>query len=57
MALAAGGIDDGAVRRQLGSEMDEVMAAHAHVWRLRNREGGLADSLKRMQSIRAEYLV
>ena len=55
IALATGEIDRASVRRRLASEMDGVMAAHADVWRLRNREGGLADSLARMQTIRAEY--
>jgi hypothetical protein len=32
------------------------MAAHASVWRLRNREGGLSDSLARMEAIRREYI-
>lgn len=55
LALLNGGIDAPQTRQALAVEMDELMAAHAHVWRLRNREGGLDDSLARMVSIRNEY--
>jgi hypothetical protein len=36
-------------------ELDELMRQHARIWRLRNREGGLADSLARFAGIRSEY--
>ncbi len=55
LALLEGGIDRREERRRLAEEMDELMAAHARVWRLRNREGGLADSLARFAAIRREY--
>ena len=32
--------------------LDELMGEHARVWRLRNREGGLSDSLARFAAIR-----
>ena len=55
LALLNGGIDSPQTRQALVFEMDELMAAHAQVWRLRNREGGLDDSLARMALIRDEY--
>ena len=55
LALLDGGVDRPATRQALACETDELMAAHARVWRLRNREGGLDDSLARMARIRAEY--
>lgn len=56
IALREGGIDESATRRELAQESEELMAAHASVWRLRNREGGLKDSLARMAAIRDEYV-
>ena len=55
LALLDGGIDRAEVRRVLAGETDALMDAHAQVWRLRNREGGLGDSLARMARIRDEY--
>jgi hypothetical protein len=55
IALLEGGLSQGEVRRSLAGELDDVMASHASVWRLRNREGGLADSLARFAAVRAEY--
>jgi hypothetical protein len=55
LALLDGGIDRPETRLALTLEMDALMSAHAQVWRLRNREGGLEDSLTRMALIRAEY--
>ena len=52
--LGEDGIAAGA-RSALAREMDELLEAHAAVWRLRNREGGLRDSLARFASIRREY--
>ncbi|MDD4017196.1 MAG: family 20 glycosylhydrolase [Kiritimatiellae bacterium] len=56
LALLDGGIDCPATRRALAAELDELCAAHRRVWRLRNREGGLNDSLARLLGTRAEYL-
>ena len=56
LALLDGGIDRPEARRALAAEMEALMASHAEVWRLRNREGGLSDSLARMAHIRNEYL-
>ncbi len=55
IALKEGGIDEPRTRRALAHETEELLAAHASVWRLRNREGGLKDSLARMASILSEY--
>jgi hypothetical protein len=55
LALLDGGVDRAAERRALFAEMEALMAAHAEVWRLRNREGGLCDSLGRFAAIRDEY--
>ena len=41
--------------RRLARETDELMASHAVVWLLRNREGGLEDSLARFSAVRREY--
>jgi len=56
VALLDGGIETAQTRRALLQEMDDLMDAHAQVWRLRNREGGLSDSLSRMACIRDEYV-
>jgi hypothetical protein len=55
IALIEGGVDDDRTRRVLARETEDLMAAHAAVWRLRNREGGLKDSLARMEVILGEY--
>ena len=55
LALLDGGIDRLDTRRALASEMDALLDSHVHVWRLRNREGGLSDSVARLSLIRAEY--
>ncbi|MDD4102748.1 MAG: family 20 glycosylhydrolase [Kiritimatiellae bacterium] len=55
IALKEGGIAEERTRLELARETEELMAAHAAVWRLRNREGGLKDSLARMDSILIEY--
>ncbi|HPO37185.1 MAG TPA: family 20 glycosylhydrolase [Kiritimatiellia bacterium] len=49
IALLDGSIDAPAARMALAAEQAALMAAHASVWRLRNREGGLSDSLARME--------
>jgi len=51
--LALLGGEPGA-RRALAREMEALMASHARVWLLRNRVGGLEDSLARMAAIRDE---
>ncbi len=55
VALLAGGLDRSDDRRRLADEMEALTASHARIWRLRNREGGLADSLARFAPVRAEY--
>ena len=39
----------------MAKELKELMRQHARVWRLRNREGGLADSLARFEAVRREH--
>jgi hypothetical protein len=55
LAFLDGSIDKPECRRTLGREMDALMDSHARVWRLRNRTGGLDDSLAAMARIRDEY--
>jgi len=55
LALLDGGIRVKTTRQALAHETDKLMASHADVWRLRNREGGLSDSLARFAVIRREY--
>jgi len=55
-ALLDDSIGTPAVRTALAAEQAALMAAHASVWRLHNREGGLSDSLARMEAIRREYI-
>ena len=40
----------------LAKELKELMRQHARAWRLRNREGGLADSLARFEAVRREHV-
>jgi len=56
LALLDGGIDRADVRQALANEMNALMDEHARVWRLRNREGGLADSQAAMQLVCDEYV-
>jgi len=56
VALLDGTSDAPAARTVLAAEQEALMAAHASVWRLRNREGGLSDSLARMEAIHREYI-
>jgi hypothetical protein len=51
IALLDGTIDTPTTQASLAAEQETLMAAHAAVWRLRNREGGLSDSLARMEVI------
>ena len=44
-----------ATRKKLMRELDHVTESLTHVWKLRNREGGLKDSLARFTPIRNEY--
>ena len=55
IALLDGSIHEATTRKQLAAELDTVLTSLAQVWRLRNREGGLKDSLARLDPIRAEY--
>jgi hypothetical protein len=55
LAILDGTIHEATPRKQLAAELDTVIKSLAHVWRLRNREGGLKDSLARLAPIRAEY--
>ena len=55
IALLDGTIDTPTTQASLAAEQEALMTAHAAVWRLRNREGGLSDSLARMGTIRREY--
>ena len=55
LSLLDGGIDRPDTRRALAGEMGDLLDSHAQVWRLRNREGGLRDSLARLSRIRGEY--
>lgn len=55
LALLDGSVRRAATRRALRTETDDLACAHARVWRLRNREGGLADSLAKLTRHRQEY--
>ncbi|MEI6645989.1 MAG: family 20 glycosylhydrolase [bacterium] len=55
IALLSGNIHQVATRKSLKAELDTVTASLGHVWKLRNREGGLKDSLARLAPIREEY--
>jgi hypothetical protein len=54
-AILNGSIHEQITRRQLALELDRVTESLTHVWKLRNREGGLTDSLARFVPIRNEY--
>jgi len=55
IAILNGSIHEQATRKQLARELDHVTESITHVWKLRNREGGLKDSLARFTPIREEY--
>ena len=48
LAVLGGGLASPQTRQALELEGRDLMAEHARVWLLRNREGGLRDSLARM---------
>ena len=56
LALLEGRLDERDERLALARELDALSEAHAEVWRLRNREGGLRDSLARLAAVRSELL-
>ena len=49
------GEEDVELRRTLAQEIDELIRAYRELWRARSRPGGLADSVARMEKLRAEY--
>ncbi|MDP8905250.1 MAG: family 20 glycosylhydrolase [Chloroflexota bacterium] len=51
----ARGHEDNALRRELADEAEPLEAAFVATWRVRSREGGLADSLRRMRRSFADY--
>lgn len=55
IAILNNSIQQPAIRKQLAEELDTVTASLSQVWKLRNREGGLKDSLARFSPIREEY--
>ncbi|MDX9866952.1 MAG: family 20 glycosylhydrolase [Kiritimatiellia bacterium] len=55
LALLDGSVGRAATRRALRIEAEDLACAHARVWRLRNRVGGLADSLVKLACHRQEY--
>lgn len=55
IAILNGSIEQPATRKPLMAELDTVIASLSHVWKLRNREGGLKDSIARLAPIRKEY--
>jgi hypothetical protein len=42
-------------RRALASELEEIMSEYQRLWLARNRPGGLADSVGRMERLLAMY--
>lgn len=56
IAILSASIHQPATHRQLAKELAHVTESHSHVWKLRNREGGLKDSLARFAPIQAEYV-
>ena len=55
IAILNGSIHQASTREQLAAELDSIIASLSHVWKLRNRKGGLQDSLARLAPIREEY--
>jgi hypothetical protein len=45
------------LRQWLLQEADKLLAEFTTIWRARNREGGLARSMARLEKMRADYLV
>lgn len=55
IAILNNSIHHEATRKQLSDELDHVTESLTHVWKLRNRDGGLKQSLGRFAPIRSEY--
>ena len=55
IAILNNSIHQPATRKQLAAELDTVIGSLSQVWKLRNREGGLKDSLARFAPILEEY--
>ncbi len=53
--LALGQAGETALRRELDADMGEIIDEHRALWLARNRPGGLADSVARLEQARAEY--
>jgi hexosaminidase len=44
------------LRQWLLQEADKLLPEFAAIWRARNREGGFANSMARLEKMRADYL-
>jgi len=54
--LALGQGDEGALRRELDTDMGEIIAEYRALWLARNRPGGLADSVALLERARTDYV-
>lgn len=55
IAILNNSIHHEVARKQLADELDHVTESLTHVWKMRNRDGGLKESLGRFAPIRSEY--
>ncbi|HZC26443.1 MAG TPA: glycoside hydrolase, partial [Actinopolymorphaceae bacterium] len=54
--LAVGAVEDtDPVRRELAADLEELITEYRRLWLLRNRPGGLGDSVGRLEALRADY--
>ena len=56
MAIFDGSLEDSSARRALDQDMQAIVAEYRQLWLARNRPGGLADSVGRLERARADYV-
>ncbi len=56
LALAADTSQAASLKRELDQDIREIIADFRHLWLARNRVGGLADSMARLEQLRADYV-
>ena len=54
--LAIGSRQEADLKRELNQDLREIIADYRHLWLARNRVGGLADSMARLEQLRADYV-
>jgi hexosaminidase len=55
LALSADTTAASSLKNELGQDLQEIISDYRHIWLARNRVGGLADSMARLEQLHADY--